>query len=1312
MSNYHFLHHKSHCSFGLAIGNEKDICEKAQEYSASIALTDRNTLSGMIDFYKEARKRKVDYHLGIELSIYDDDMTKSIDIVLLAKNQEGYRNLCRLVTEANRNFQASSHTMVSLINLSSLSGDLVAVCNDISWESKLYPIFNGHLFYEIILMKECEENNLAIIKSTSSYIVSLNSIKTSEFDEQLLDICRADEETKIIGNHLVSVHDMVKKVVLDFPYIDNAIMRQAFLVANHISEITLNVELNFQDQLVDFPHLLHPLNNDGCGKEELILRIIKKNNVFEWTTEYIKRLTYEMEVITKNSRINLSDYFLVVADTVEWCNEEGIYVGCGRGSSSGSLVNYGLKITRRDPIERKLPFERFISQGRIEAGSLPDIDLDFSHPALVKEYWKEKYGHDRVAPIGTFQTLQTKSAFKDICSKLLPDIEFAAVNKLTRNLPTKDQEETELQYFDRCLKESSLFSKFVSQNDIKQLIEKLIGHNRQGGRHPCFSANSKILTDEGLKSFKDLDGKTVKILTHNGWGYAEFFKQDEQKEVFKHYIKSYKNVPNYIVSENTIDHKFLGESGFAPLVDIESLDVSCHDDFDEKLVLLGWLWNDGSIRNDLFTLHVTPEKDDELFNISILKGKKNYKRKVSLGRELSDALIAYDYDSNHVQNKSFPRQYSEWTIKQKLSFMRGMFSANGNTLRSEVRIKLSSRKLVESIQIELINLGIQVSPKIVINKGKICKFTNGEYQCGDSYQISIPKYQSKTFSMLIGFVQSYKRDRLVKALDFKVFNVETLGMQDVYDFTVLDSSPSGYVNGFWAHNCGVAITESTLSDIAPMRYSNGEWCLEYTGDVCEEVGIIKYDALGLKTLKFIGDCCKEVGIDDPWTIPDYDEKTYEAFQDGDTASVFQFNSDIARSLLTKVPVRDVTTLTHITSLGRPGPMANDVHLDFIELANGRKKVVSPHSLLEEELSDNFGLMIYQENVMKAAQILGGFTVEEADKVRKAMGKKKPELLEKPKYQFITHALSKKYGTKDEMEHIWELMATFAGYGFSINHADSYAYIGYVCQYLKTHYPLNWWKSCLANENDSDRVKEYYLYAKSHIQLPSVNFSSNDYEIANGKIQMPLTAVMFLGQKACDNIVSLQPFTSFEDFFNRVNKSVVNVRIMRNLILGNAFIDIDTRPVQQLIDELYAFKKVDIPDDFADLSFSSIEMHRAKSLSFLSPNYYDIFYDDFIDDDLYNLQSLNGLEEKVSLKVGGEIVSIKNRKTKKDSKLMITFELENDGHIISCVVFPKNTAKCAEFIEKKNIVKVSGKTSFFGGQAQVICDSVLLITKQE
>jgi DNA polymerase-3 subunit alpha len=250
-------------------------------------------------------------------------------------------------------------------------------------------------------------------------------------------------------------------------------------------------------------------------------------------------------------------------------------------------------------------------------------------------------------------------------------------------------------------------------------------------------------------------------------------------------------------------------------------------------------------------------------------------------------------------------------------------------------------------------------------------------------------------------------------------------------------------------------------------------------------------------------------------------------------------------------------------------MGSGVHEIFVQRSNKKEEVSYPYRALEPILKDTYGIIIFQEQVMEAVKVIGGFNDEEADDCRKAMGKKKVELLDNAKSKFINNAINTFSDINEELANkLWDMIYSFGGYGFCKAHAVSYSLIAYICMWLKHHYPMEWWCSVLKHETNNDIIKYYYNSNKDLFILPNVNVSKEDYAIENNKIVMPLTFLTKVGEKACKEIISHQPYQSFRDFCDRNDGRIVNRGVILSLIWSDAFDFVADKKDKELATDFY------------------------------------------------------------------------------------------------------------------------------------------------
>ncbi|MCD4694775.1 MAG: DNA polymerase III subunit alpha [Bacteroidales bacterium] len=367
------------------------------------------------------------------------------------------------------------------------------------------------------------------------------------------------------------------------------------------------------------------------------------------------------------------------------------------------------------------------------------------------------------------------------------------------------------------------------------------------------------------------------------------------------------------------------------------------------------------------------------------------------------------------------------------------------------------------------------------------------------------------------------------------------------------------------HACGVIIGPDDLINHVPLAtQKDSELAVtQYEGKLVELVGMLKMDFLGLKTLSILNDAIKNIQRRhsikiDIEKIPLDDEKTYELYQRGDTIGTFQFESEGMRSYLKELKPTNIEDLIAMNALYRPGPM--EFIPTFIKRKHGKEKVAYPHPLLEEILTPTFGIMVYQEQIMQTAQILGGFSLGKADILRRAMGKKKMDIMEAMKTEFVAGA-SEKGIEKNKAEEVFGTMQEFAKYGFNRSHSAAYSLIAYQTAYIKAHYPAEYMAAVLThNLNDIKKITFFVdecLRQNIPVLGPDVNESHLNFMVNNkGEIRFGLAAIKNVGESAAESIISERekkgPSTSIFDFTKRVNLKSVNKRSLESLAMAGAF----------------------------------------------------------------------------------------------------------------------------------------------------------------
>ena len=391
----------------------------------------------------------------------------------------------------------------------------------------------------------------------------------------------------------------------------------------------------------------------------------------------------------------------------------------------------------------------------------------------------------------------------------------------------------------------------------------------------------------------------------------------------------------------------------------------------------------------------------------------------------------------------------------------------------------------------------------------------------------------------------------------------------------LAASLEGLNRNAGMHAAGVVIAEQPLWEYVPcFRGQNDEIVTQFAMKEVEKAGLVKFDFLGLKTLTVIQTAVRlineqrareglgELDID---TIDKRDPDVYKMVARGDTTGVFQLESSGFREILKKLKPDCLEDIVAAVALYRPGPLEGGMVEDFIDRKHGRKKVEYPHPWLEQVLADTYGVIVYQEQVMQIAQILGGYSLGGADLLRRAMGKKKPEEMAKQKEKFLAGANEKGVDPKIA-DQVFELMAFFAGYGFNRSHSAAYGWVTYQTAYLKHHYPHEFMAGLMSCDADNiDNVVKFIAEARSMgltVERPDINESDQDFTVtpsptsSTGKvIRFGLGAVKGVGGTAVEAILEARAaegkFTSIYELCRRVDTQKCNRRVLEQLIKSGA-----------------------------------------------------------------------------------------------------------------------------------------------------------------
>ena len=445
-----------------------------------------------------------------------------------------------------------------------------------------------------------------------------------------------------------------------------------------------------------------------------------------------------------------------------------------------------------------------------------------------------------------------------------------------------------------------------------------------------------------------------------------------------------------------------------------------------------------------------------------------------------------------------------------------------------------------------------------------------------------------------------------KSSDDMIANLLDIGM-----------SLEGLVRHTSTHAAGIIISNQDLRKSVPLTKSEDQElpAVGYAMKMAEMAGLVKFDFLGLKTLTVIKKACilvkENTGIEIILNkIPLDDPKTFELLQNGLTKGVFQLDAAIPRDAMRQMKIDTIDDIIALTSLNRPGPMENLP--SFILRKIGKEKIEYPHPLFEDTLRGTYGIIIYQEQVIKIAQVFAGYSFSEADMLRRAMGKKDKDEMEKQKTKFIDGAKKNSVQTK-KAEEIFALVEKFAGYGFNKAHAAAYSVISFQTAYLKAHYPLEFYTSLLNLDiGNTDNLNIFIAEARQcgiEFITPNVNTSGTFFKIVNGKIEYALSAIKGVGEMATVQIENERKngnFTDVFDFAQRLGTKFSNKKVVEGLAKAGGFLKLhpNTNEILQNIQSILSYGEKDKGDDSQFSLFGDAEVKTRPTMKHavkLTPN---------------------------------------------------------------------------------------------------------------
>lgn len=548
------------------------------------------------------------------------------------------------------------------------------------------------------------------------------------------------------------------------------------------------------------------------------------------------------------------------------------------------------------------------------------------------------------------------------------------------------------------------------------------------------------------------------------------------------------------------------------------------------------------------------------------------------------------------------------------------------------------------------------------------------------------------------------------------------------------------------HACGIVITKEPLTNYTPLQRApqdENSIITQYDMYAIEMLGLLKMDLLGLRNLTTMQDALEiieavhQVKVDLS-SLPDKDEKAFKLLQNVETVGVFQLESGGMRRYLKELRPNDIEDVIAMVALYRPGPM--EFIPQYIARKSGKEKIIYLHPKLEPIMKKTFGVMIYQEQLIKLAIELGGFSIGEADVLRKAVGKKIKELMDQQRDKLINGMITKNNVPKALAEKIWASIEPFAQYGFNRSHAACYARIAYQTAYLKSHYPVEFMAALMNNEaTETERAAELITEAKHmkiHVLAPDINESFRKFSVVPGKnsIRFGLQAVKNVGENIVVEIIHERkkngPFKNIEEFLQRISHKDLNKKSLESLIKAGAFDTLSERGnLLQNLEELLRFnqdsKKAAANPQVnlfsKEMSFSPLRLKQTEPMPleeklqyerellglYISDNPLNYKKEIFKKETTRTLAEITPALIDRMVKVGGIINELKKIITK-TGRAMIIAKIEDLTGSIEITVFPKTLEKTLDVWQKDKIVITKGRVNRNNGELKIICEEAYLI----
>ncbi len=576
-------------------------------------------------------------------------------------------------------------------------------------------------------------------------------------------------------------------------------------------------------------------------------------------------------------------------------------------------------------------------------------------------------------------------------------------------------------------------------------------------------------------------------------------------------------------------------------------------------------------------------------------------------------------------------------------------------------------------------------------------------------------YSKEFYSASSELRDQYKKDEEVKKIIDIALGLEGLRRQD------------------GIHAAAVVISPDTITKYLPVQQKgkDAELVTQFEMHTVEKLGLLKMDFLGLRNLSIIDralDLIKDKKLDID-NLPLDDKKTFELLAEGKMTGVFQLESRVAQSTSRSLKTKTFEDVVALVALIRPGPLGAGMHNEFTDRATGRKEIEYLHKDLEGILSETYGVILYQEQVMQIAEKISGFELNEADELRKAMGKKIPKVMEKQREKFKEGAVKNGYSEQFAIE-LFDQIAYFAGYGFNKSHSVPYALLAYQTAYLKANYPAEYIAACLtAVKRDKDRTAIFLSEARDlgvKVSTPDINESLEDFSVSNNEIVFGISAIRNVGDVTAEKIINERKngnFESIEEFLSRIDSRSLNKRGVEAMVQGGAFDKFGFprrgvfESIVDLIEDAKEIKKnnkisqgslFEVSENEKQTKIQNIEWDKKELLDreremlgfFVSEDPLEGYGEVLRSDSSHSVVELLDYseEDEVNVVIAGLVSNVQKRISRRGNP-WIQLDLQEITGSVGVLLFNKLVDKYNSTLDGEAYIKVTG--TYIGGSENII-----------